>query len=196
MGTDSPNGRRMTDLTHYIRTYDNALPRDFCDRVAQLFEADQALQKRNGASVRPGLSESSWLEMDLSACQEFNFRNMIVNCLRHYKTVYEKACQIRPALQEPARLAPLILKRYDPGGEDRFQPHYDSIGEVADRYLVFLWYMNDVDRGGETEFVDLGVKVSPRAGRLLVFPPYWMYRHAGQPPVSNSKYILSTYPLW
>jgi len=186
----------MTDLANYIRTYASALPQTFCRNIVDLFESDKGKQQRNGSSVRPGLSESSWLEMDLSACREFNFRNVIVNSLRHYKSQYEKDCGIRPILPEPTELAPLIAKRYDPGGLDQFQPHFDSIGEVANRYMVFLWYLNDVTEGGETEFVDLQLSVPPREGTLLMFPPYWMYRHAGRPPRSGSKYILSTYPLW
>jgi prolyl 4-hydroxylase len=186
----------MTDLANYIRTYDDALTADFCARTVALFESDASRHKRNGASVRAGLAESSWLEVDLSGCTEFNFRNVILSCLRHYKSAYEKDCRIRPALPEAGDLAPLIVKRYDPGGSDRFQPHFDSIGEVCNRYLVFLWYLNDVIEGGETEFLDLDIRCRPRTGRLLVFPPFWMYRHAGRAPVSNAKYILSTYTLW
>jgi prolyl 4-hydroxylase len=186
----------MTDLANYIRTYENALPRSFCEDVVELFESKNQHPQRNGASIRPGLSESSWLELDLSSCHEFNFHNIILNCLRHYKSQYEKECRIRPALPEPSAFAPFIVKRYDPGGADRFQPHFDSIAEVANRYMVFLWYLNHVEIGGETEFVDLGISTAPQTGKLLMFPPYWMYRHAGRPPVSNSKYILSTYPLW
>ena len=42
-------------------------------------------------------------------------------------------------------------------------------------------------------FPRLDLAVPARAGRLLVFPPYWMYQHAGRPPLSGDKYILSTY---
>ena len=35
--------------------------------------------------------------------------------------------------------------------------------------------------------------VQPKRGSILIFPPTWMYRHAGLPPVSNDKYILGTY---
>ncbi len=186
----------MTDLRHYIRVYKDALTSDFCARVVAWFESDPAKQQRNGASIRSGLAESSWLEMDLAECQSLNCHNILNNCLRHYKARYETDCGIRPALPEAGALAPFIIKRYDPGGNDRFQPHFDSIREVADRYLVFLWYLNDVADGGETEFVDLQTRIAPTAGSLLMFPPYWMYRHAGRPPVSNAKYILSTYTLW
>jgi hypothetical protein len=81
-------------------------------------------------------------------------------------------------------------------GADQFQLHFDSLDYTSSRYLVFLWYLNDVSEGGETDFPDLGLRVDARAGRLLVFPPYWMFQHAGPPPKSNEKYIISTYLLF
>jgi len=185
----------MTDLKHYIRVYDDALPDTFCQQALDWFEQHPDDQQVNGGSFRAGLSESSWVEMDLSDCHAFGFSNIIKNCLKHYKSTYERDCGIEPALPDPLDLAPLIIKRYQPGG-DGFQPHIDSLGPVASRYMVFLWYLNTVDRGGETDFLDLGVKVAPKPGRLVIFPPYWMYRHAGLQPVSGPKYILSTYCLW
>jgi hypothetical protein len=29
-----------------------------------------------------------------------------------------------------------------------------------------------------------------------MFPPYWMFQHAGLPPRSNDKYIVSTYLMF
>ena len=67
---------------------------------------------------------------------------------------------------------------------------------MANRYLVLLWYLNDVEQGGETRFPQLDVTIPARAGRLLMFPPYWMYQHEGRPPISGDKYIISTYLLF
>jgi hypothetical protein len=195
MGSVNKPSESFNQLTNFVRTYDNAISPEFCASVVDLFERDTHRQKRNGGNIRAGLEESSWMEMDLSNCQEMGIANIFANCLKHFKPVYERDCGIRPALPEPPGLAELIVKRYDPGG-DQFQPHYDAVGPVASRYMVFLWYLNDVAEGGETEFTDLGVKSVPTAGRLLIFPPYWMYRHMGRPPVSGPKYIISTYTLW
>ena len=54
-----------------------------------------------------------------------------------------------------------------------------------------ILYLNDND--GCTEFPNLGIKVNPKAGRLLIFPPLWMYPHQGLPPTNNDKYIMMTY---
>jgi hypothetical protein len=88
------------------------------------------------------------------------------------------------------------MKRYRPGHAEQFELHFDAIYEKANRYLVFLWYLNDVVEGGETRFPRLNCAVRPKAGRLLMFPPYWMYQHEGAPPLSGDKYIVGTYLLF
>lgn len=57
------------------------------------------------------------------------------------------------------------------------------------RLLSFIWYLNDVTDGGETEF--LKGKIKPRAGKLIIFPSSWNYYHKGNMPLSNDKYIIT-----
>jgi prolyl 4-hydroxylase len=61
--------------------------------------------------------------------------------------------------------------------------------ETASRQVSVIVYLNDVTEGGETSF-DAGTAVEPRAGRVLVFPSSFCFQHRGNPPVSNSKYVL------
>jgi hypothetical protein len=100
-----------------------------------------------------------------------------------------------PVPNSPA-FADLVLKRYRPNSAERFQLHFDAINHLSNRYLVLLWYLNDVEHGGATRFPRLDIEITARAGRLLMFPPYWMYQHEGLPPESGDKYILSTYLLF
>lgn len=183
----------MHALGDYIRVYDDALERPFCANLVSGFEQTAALQQRNGRGVRPGLDNSAWTEMNIGRLADKAFLGFFMVQLERYLERYNADI----GLGIPVPLRPttdhLTMKRYRPGGEDRFEPHFDSIDVVSNRYLVFLWYLNDVAEGGETEFCDLGIKVAPQCGRLLMFPPYWMYQHAGRPPISGDKYILSTY---
>jgi hypothetical protein len=57
------------------------------------------------------------------------------------------------------------------------------------RLLGFIWYLNDVDVGGETEFLYKG-KIKPTTGKLLLFPSTWNYIHRGNIPISCDKYII------
>ena len=61
------------------------------------------------------------------------------------------------------------------------------------RCITFLWYLNDVHDGGETEFIDF--KVVPEAGKLILFPASWIYPHKANIPTTNSKYIMTGW-LW
>jgi hypothetical protein len=58
------------------------------------------------------------------------------------------------------------------------------------RVITYLWYLNDVNDGGETEFCG-DFKVKPRAGKLVLFPASWCYPHKGIMPLSNNKYIIT-----
>lgn len=185
-----------TTLERFVQVYDQALPRSLCERMIESFGALQRFQRPNGEGQRTGLEESRWTELDIGPLSDAGFRTMLLENMHAHLARYVEAVGLTIPVPPTDHTSELIIKRYRPGGDDRFQPHFDSLGDVSNRYLVFLWYLNDVAEGGETSFVDLGMDVKPQAGRLLMFPPYWMFQHAGRAPVSNDKYILSTYFLF
>jgi hypothetical protein len=57
--------------------------------------------------------------------------------------------------------------------------------------LAFMVYLNDVDEGGETEFLYQSKRVSPRFNRFVVWPAGWTHIHRGNPPLSNDKYVIT-----
>lgn len=182
-------------LRDFIRCYDNALNADFCDHLVSIFEQNESLQIQNGRNARSGLEHSGWYEMNIGRYCAPEIKQQLGDLAGRFKLTYEQDCNIEP-LPHAGRYSELIIKRYRPSCEEMFQQHFDSLGPVSDRFLVFLWYLNDVGSGGETVFDDLNVSIKPAKGSLLMFPPYWQYRHRGAPPISNSKYIMSTYALW
>ncbi len=186
----------MHALADYIRVYDNALTTDFCARLIAGFEESTALQVRNGKGVRAGLEESAWTELNVGRLADPAFMGFFLAQIEQYLDRYNRDVTLGIPVPLRPRTDNLVMKRYRPGGEENFQLHFDSIDAVSGRYLVFLWYLNDVLEGGQTDFGDLGIKIAPRTGRLLMFPPYWMFQHAGRPPVRGDKYILSTYLMF
>jgi hypothetical protein len=59
------------------------------------------------------------------------------------------------------------------------------------RFLTWILYLNDIDEGGETEMIHLSERISPKTGRLVIFPAGWTHAHRGNPPLSNTKYIAT-----
>ena len=183
-------------LERFVQVYDHALPPAVCAKMIESFHALERFQRPNGQGQRAGLEQSRWTELDISALSDAGFRSMLLHNMHTHLQRYVDTLGLTIPVPATENISELIIKRYRAGGDDSFQPHFDSLGSVSNRYLVFIWYLNDVTQGGETEFVDLGLEVKPASGRLLVFPPYWMFQHAGRPPLSNDKYILSTYFLF
>jgi len=186
----------MKALADYIRTYDDALPAAFCRQLIDNFEGSTQFQIPNGRGYRPALDDSRWTEINLTRLADPAFLGFFMTLVEQALTRYNADLSLTMQVPLRPRIDRLTMKKYRAQAGDRFQPHFDSIDEVAGRYMVFLWYLNDVDEGGTTRFTDIGVEVAPREGRLLMFPPYWMFQHVGNAPISNDKYILSTYLLF
>jgi hypothetical protein len=68
--------------------------------------------------------------------------------------------------------------------EDGSKTHNRRIG-------VYILYLNDVEEGGETEFIYQSQRVTAQKGRLVVFPPNYPWAHRWNPPISGNKYIMT-----
>ena len=184
------------DLRRYIRTYDHDLDGKLCQQMIGSFAGLERFQMRNGRGVRRGLEDSAWTELNVTRLSDAAFLGMFRRKIDLALERYNRDIELAIPVPNSPVISNLTLKRYRAGCGERFQLHFDSVNHVANRYLVLLWYSNDVEQGGETCFPQLGVTIPARAGRLLMFPPYWMYQHEGRPPLSGDKYILSTYLLF
>jgi hypothetical protein len=111
------------------------------------------------------------------------------DCINEYINTWPESNLGLPFLwmREP----PLILK-YEKG-ESYSQVHCD-MSPIAnfDRHLTFSLYLNTVDEGGELSFKNFANKISPVAGKGIVFPSGWTHAHSTTPTL-ETKYVLQ---LW
>ena len=66
-----------------------------------------------------------------------------------------------------------------------------SINTIS-RFLSMFIYLTDND-SGYTSFSTRDIKIQPKKGRLLMFPPNWCYPHAGEKVTDKPKYIIGSY---
>ena len=70
--------------------------------------------------------------------------------------------------------------------------HYEQMNlSTTDRILVWTIYLNDVEEGGETEFLYQSKRVKAKKGDICIFPAQFNYTHRGNPPLSGDKYIAT-----
>jgi prolyl 4-hydroxylase len=184
------------DLARFVRCFDGALDPALCAEMIASFEKLAQFHARNGRGVMTQLEDSAWTELNVSQVADNALKDFFRAQVFRYLDEYNQALGLTLAIPQRERIEQLRIKRYIVEENDQFQAHFDALDYTCNRYLVFIWYLNDVPEGGETEFPDLDLRIEARAGRLLVFPPYWMFQHAGLPPKSNDKYIISTYLLF
>ena len=176
-------------LTDYVKAYENTLSPEQCQALIDRFEASPELHDRkqvDGAYSFVQLSVTRhWPEVEKQIAQ------VMLTALQQYW----KALDIGPNWPLKPLAEEIRLKRYLPDGRDCFPPHVDVMDDGdARRFITAILYLNDPG-GGETVFPGLDLTVPPAAGRMSVFPPLWLFPHAGLPPRDRPKYILHSY-LW
>lgn len=80
------------------------------------------------------------------------------------------------------------VQKYEPG--QKYDWHMDASG-MNGRTVSAVLYLNDVEEGGETEFAYFNYKVTPKAGRLAIFPANYIWMHRALPPVKGTKYAIA-----
>jgi prolyl 4-hydroxylase len=175
-------------LAEYIKAFADVLTPSDCQALIDRFEA--ARERHEIKRIEDGYSfvqldvTKAWPDIDARIEQMMNI------CYNQYRTLlgvehYWPSSYLHESLR---------LKRYMPDGRDGFPPHVDVMDQASSaRFCTAIIYLNDPGGGGETVFPELGVRIPPEPGKLIMFPPLWVFPHAGLPPHNKPKYILHSY---
>ena len=183
------------ELNDLVKVYDNVLDHDTCKSWIEYFESSDEIEKaRDGGYPN---WHHLWVDFDYpkenmdKKIDEYRIK-YFSDIVKHFEHLtghynsYPYMNEIRWYIER------WKIKRYIPGLNERFDTHIDNVScDSSERFLSFIFYLNDVEEGGETVFDS--IKIQPKEGRLIVFPPMWMFPHAGKIPISNTKYIMTTY---
>lgn len=84
-------------------------------------------------------------------------------------------------------------------GAGYYRQHHDGAPwdpePTSLRVLGVVMYLNTVERGGETAFPLHDLKVKAETGSIALFPASWTHPHQACVPVSDDKWIISTFIL-
>jgi hypothetical protein len=179
-----------------IVEYRDALPIALCEAIIARFDAEP--QVRAGTTLKTdGFGEV--LDASIKRCREYRIgpdspqpwieldRGLVEakrRVLTHYFEIYPWAAQLNMISSG------FQVQRYDPG--DEFDWHIDHDGQ---RHIAFIAYLNEGFEGGQTEFMRQGLSYLPRAGSILLFPPFWTHPHRGAPIEAGHKYIVTSFML-
>ena len=95
----------------------------------------------------------------------------------------------------------LQVLHYEPSQE--FKTHFDYFGEhhpsyKNNRISTLVMYLNNVEKGGETTFPNLGIQVKPEKGSAVYFEYFYidshvneLTLHSGEPVIQGEKWVAT-----
>lgn len=178
----------------YIYQKENSLDKELCDKIIDIFENSQKKYDgvtnsgifkhiKNTTDLHFNFEKELFKDIDAKIYSELN-----KNLYAYIDKINEKCRTIQ---YESFTDSGFNIQKYIKN-EGQYIYHNDETitKDNRKRLLTYIWYLNDVDDGGETEFFG-SIKIKPQCGKLIIFPASWTFPHSGLTPKSNDKYIIT-----
>ena len=192
----SPYRFREVLPNSFIYEVDNALPPEICREMIRRFEEKQDQQYLGRIGQMADENRSIKRSTDLVVSGKEDWKDVDYNLHRSMALMMREFREKFPYFKGRFKDMGYAIQRTDPG--EFYHWHIDGGShQFAERQLVVVWYLNDVEGpGGETEFLFQGVKVKPKEGKMLLFPPFWTHEHRGVTLEKGVKYIATTWVVF
>ena len=193
----------------YFHINENSLSKEVCIDIIKLFETET--DKYEGQTMSglnkdikdttefliPHLSQTKseilikirrLLEKEL----DINIKQYIQTVNNFVSNIEEKSDHKYKTFSEYLVFDTMQIQKYVKS-KGRYVYHNDFMFDKKDnkyRVITFIWYLNNVEVGGETEFWTNHM-IKPTSGKLVLFPASWTFPHRGKMPISDDKYIIT-----
>lgn len=184
------------EIIDHIGIFENAVPKETCDKLIELFELTSSMgyTRDRGFSKTTIEDEQLFVTYDyqddiIFTIENHNFKdamNSVFDCYEEYMVEYP----VLKEVQEHTFFQGKIQKTKKTQGFHNWHFENGRRG-VINRMVVYMIYLNDVEEGGETEFLYQSKRIKPKAGTVVLFPAAYTHTHRGNPPLSGDKYIVT-----
>jgi hypothetical protein len=177
-------------MSAHINCYKKALPPSLCEEAIALFEKDRRVKP----DPQPDYSKRHFLKF--SGLKEW--QDLETRIQKYMDRVTQSYFAPIPGMEEIS--IPewsddgLVMSRYNPG--DICALHVD--GQSADpsgnglRLATLLFFLNTVEKGGETWFPFQKKKIKPEQGAAVMFPISFTHPHEVL-KTFETRYIIQTW---
>jgi hypothetical protein len=193
---------KTVNINNFIGVYDNYVTKEECNKAIQIYEQqnkfNNTLNRIDGekASILNKQDQQYFANGNNIKIWHSELKSLIVNfdmALKHYieNTGAGHAFDTNEFLYTTLK----IQKTLPTEGYHVWHIEHGRGFENEARAFVFSIYLNDVEEGGETEFLHFSKRVKPKTGRIVIWPASFPYLHRGNPPLSGKKYIITSWMM-
>ena len=186
-----------TTIENFIGVFEDAYSKEYCDSVIEYFDNAEKAGLTLNRQQQQNISKLYKDDAQLYGHSEFSLKDTFTLIAEFndffWKVAYPEYANTFAMLKEYAPHASYAYKiQKTEVGQGYHMWHSENSGkEVASRILAWTLYLNDVEEGGETEFLYYPKRVKPKTGTLIIWPAGFTHTHRGNPPIRNTKYIIT-----
>jgi hypothetical protein len=190
---------KTTQIEDFIGVFDGYFSQAFCDDLIRYFDLQRTMNKTYDQKIDNNGLKRLTNNLPLVSPTTLTFVSEdLGHIYNHFIEVFWKECYSQyidkySIMQDMKQhtIYSVKMQRTDPA-EGYHVWHCENMDQISSkRICLFLLYLNDVNQGGETEFLYQHRRIEPKAGRLVICPAYYTHPHRGNPPLAGSKYILN-----
>ena len=184
-------------MTQFIGVYENAFSKEYCEKTIKYFDNLKANGFTENRMQAEGVQKTIRDDDAFFGHYAINLQNDLELYLKFNETfwkIYNEQYALNFAILSESgvhnNFSFKVQKTPIGGGYHTW--HYESCDRKScHRLLTWMVYLNDVEEGGETEFLYQHIRVKPKQGTLVIWPAAFTHTHRGNPPLSNEKYIVT-----
>jgi hypothetical protein len=184
-------------IKDFVLEIENFLSKEWCDHAIQYFDAMEKsglVADRSAEAMRHMWDDNTLTMHGEYSVQVLGTQHLSQSFIDEFWAkaypVYGKQFSVLKTIANHS-IHYLKLQRTEVG--QGYHTWHCETGDrtSASRLMAFILYLNDVEDGGETEFLYYPRRIKPSTGKLILFPGGYTHTHKGNQPLSNTKYILT-----
>ena len=185
---------KMNKQNTFVRGYH--IDKKICDDLIELFNLNKHLAVE-GVSVN---TSGAHVDSEIKKCIEMfvkpDFEDInpylkaLGDCVKKYVDEFKTLNKTNKLWTIRSNLK---MQKYTAPGDGYYRWHCERDGDAGSvsRLLVFMTYLNTVQKGGHTEFLYQKLKVKPEKGLTLIWPADFTHIHRGNKVEKDDKYIIT-----
>ena len=160
----------MMMIDDFIGVFDNALNKEHCEELIKIYE--------DSAELNFAISRK---DMGVEKIHQDN--NLVF--------IGSKKYGVLSSLASHRFYDSIKIQKTKPAeGYHVWHCEHDN-RKNGSRLLLVMVYLNDVEEGGETEFLYQSRRIKPKQGTMVICPSGFTHTHRGNPPLIGNKYMIN-----
>ena len=194
------------EFKDFIGIFPNVVPAITCEKLVEHYDYIEGLgwttNRKGFEKVRPIDKNNNYYMLNESKIHvpdfvisdlDHNFTKGFVDSFWGCFQMYQEKYGVLDSVGRLGFTGKFKIQKTSPS--EGYHVWHSEQGDISSssRVLLVILYLNDVEEGGETEFLYQSLRVKPTQGTMIICPAGFTHTHRGNPPLSGTKYIMNTW---